>query len=296
MNTLRQKKLLIISVLISFSLACSLTGRESTPIVQNSDDAIATAVASTLAADQSGSPAEPSSTWTEAPPENAAPPEPNFNYLGVSFYFDNQLAANLTGGIKPSDYTAEASWWSTPEHREFLFNNWAVAGAFHQPVIRIYPVAEFKDMNENIAESLDALKASLAAQSPDGAGLFVPDMFNAGQLFQSNIRYLDFQNGSGARWLSQYGQAYFPIGFPYLFYTYQGFTTDGKYYISMVLPVNHPSLLNTSDVTMDDAFYNDIDNYTAEVRIQLDGQADSSFVPSLVLLDEIVQSMLVGEP
>lgn len=298
MQTNRPSVFILLLILIALSVACSLSGTETKPEVppeESSQDTIATAVAATLEANQ---PDDPMATVfpTVHPTVTASPPEPNFNYAGVSFYFNELLADNITAGITPSNYSAEASWWSTPEHREFLFNNWILADAFHKPAIRIYPVAEFAEMNENIGVRLDALKGVLAARSPDMAGMDVPDMFNAGQLFQSNIRFLDFQNGSGARWLSQYGQAYFPIGFPSLFYTFQGFTTDGQYYISVVLPVNHPSLPNTMDITMDDDFYNNIDSYTAGIRNQLDGQADSSFVPSLVLLDEMVQSLLVGNP
>jgi hypothetical protein len=169
-----------------------------------------------------------------------------------------------------------------------------LSDAFHVPAIRIYPVAEFKAINENVSVGLDELNSALQNQPLDGEGLFVSDMFNAGQLFQAQVRYLDFQNGSGARWLSQYGQALYGIGWPNLFYTYQGLTDDGMYYVSIILPVNHPSLPNPDDLTLDQAFYDNYENYAEETRNDLNNAADASFMPSLVLLDQIVETLFVG--
>lgn len=196
----------------------------------------------------------------------------------------------------PANLNQDNPFWNTPEHREYQFVNWALKKeGFHKPVLRIYRRADFEAVNPNMAERLSALQAALAAQPVDGAGLVVPDQFNAGQLFQSNLSYLEFQNGSGARWLSQYGQALFPIGFPSLFYTFQGFTTDGVYFISLILPIDHPVLPPAESVPLDDAFYNNYDNYASETRNLLNSQSDSSFMPSLELLDQLVESITVGE-
>jgi hypothetical protein len=123
----------------------------------------------------------------------------------------------------------------------------------------------------------------------------VADIFNAGQMFLSKVAYLQFQNGRGVRFLTQYGQAISPIGWPMMFYSFQGFTDDGVYYISAMLPVTHPSLPHPDDVTLDEAFMNNFETYRDELEIQLNGEQDSTFMPSLILLDEFVESLLVGE-
>ena len=287
-----------IILLITLSLACALTGGGETSLELSGEDSIATSVAATLAAVEASKPtdnpppaANPTMT-ADAPP----PPQPNFDYAGVSFYFSELLAENITAGITPGNYDENAPWWSTPEHREFQFNNWVLSDAFHTPLIRIYPVGEFRAINDNVGTSLDELQTVLENQPLDGTGLGVSDIFNAGQFFQSQVKYLDFQNGSGARWLSQYGQALFPVGWPYLFYTFQGFTNDGAYYISIIMPVNHPSMPNPDSVTLDDAFFENYETYIDGVRNQLEAESDASFMPSLVLLDQIVESLLVGNP
>jgi hypothetical protein len=298
---LKQNKIyLALALLIMVSLACSLTGepevKPEVPPDRSAEDSIATSVAETLAAAESESPAESSPPALEPTEEEVKPPlpEPNFNYAGVSFYFSELLAENLTAGVTPGTYDENSPWWSKPEHREYHFNKWVLSDGFHVPAIRVYPVIEFRAINENVSGGLDQLGTALEDQPLDGEGLLVSDMFNAGQLFQAQIKYLDFQNGSGARWLSQYGQAYYGIGWPYLFYTFQGLTEDEMYYVSIILPVTHPSLPDPDDITMDQAFYDNYEVYAEQIKNDLNNAADPSFMPSLVLLDQIVETLSVG--
>ena len=252
----------------------------------NSADTIATAVAATLEAGE----------VEESPPDTASGPETNFEYNGVEFYFNYLLADDITAGVDPGYYDEQAVFWSTPQHRVYKFNGWFLSDAFHDPAIRIYSVADFSAINENVSNALVALEGALAAQPLNSPDLRVADLFNAGQLYQSNLRPMDFQNGYGARWLSQYGQSYYPIGWPNLFYTFQGFTEDGLYYVSIIFPVTHPSLPDADTVTLDNAFYENIAPYTEGIQLQLEAESDNSFMPSLVLLDQLVASLLVGAP
>ena len=95
------------------------------------------------------------------------------------------------------------------------------------------------------------------------------------------------------RFITQYGQDASPIGWPHLFYAFQGFTDDGLYYISAIFPVNHPSLPLPDDVVMDDPFYDNFMNYLADTQMHLDLQDLDTFVPSMLLLDGVVESILV---
>lgn len=293
----RLKTILILLALAAVVGAC-LPGTD--PADDDSADTIATAVAATLEAGE-GSPPDtdappPSPTWTIHPTVTASAPETNFEYTGVKFYFNDLLADDITAGIDPGYYDAQDAYWSTPQHRVFKFNNWFLSNAFHDPAIRIYSVADFSAINENVSNALLALEGALTAQPLNSADLRVSDLFNAGQLYQSNPKAIRFQNGYGARWLSQYGQAYYPIGWPNLFYTFQGFTDDGAYYVSIILPVTHPSLPDADTVVMDDAFYENLASYMEGIQLQLEAESDNSFLPSLVLLDQLVASLLVGEP
>jgi hypothetical protein len=287
---------LTIPLLIALSLACSLTGEGEEPANEDAQAAIATSVAATVEAGQAAD--EPESPPSESEPEGqeaALLPEANQNCNGVSFYLDPALASGITADINPGMSESGAEWWNTPEHRECVLNDWALADTYHTPAIRVYSVADFEAINPNIGERLDGLQAALSARPVDGSGLGVVDFFNAAQFVKAKVAYLDFQNGSGARWLSQYGQAAYPVGWPHLFYTFQGFTADGAYFISAILPVTHPSLPLPDEVVMDDAFYNNFESYAADVSSQLNGEPDESFQPSLTLLDQLVESLTVGE-
>ena len=44
----------------------------------------------------------------------------------------------------------------------------------------------------------------------------------------SQVQYLDFKNGTGVRYLTQFDQGILPINNYELVYTYQGLTSDGK--------------------------------------------------------------------
>jgi hypothetical protein len=298
-NRAMTKKLVFVSVIclwLMVSLSCSLTGeRAANPEPSAEGDslaAVATSVAATLAAgeEQERQPSIPEPTATGEPLQ---PMAPTANLLGISFYFNPQLAESLSSKVVPAN-EGEAPWWAAPEYRQISFQGWIPAEGILEPTIRVFSTEEFSQINPNIGERLAALQASLEANGMERTGLAVPEIFNAGQFFQSNVRTLDFQNGSGARWLSQYGQAYFPIGFPRLFYTFQGFTEDGAYYLSVILPVAHTILPPADSVALDDAFFNNYESYSAENASLLEAQPDASFTPSLELLDQMVESIMVA--
>ena len=295
MKTNRFKIFLFFSILLSLSLACVLTGGETEPEpAAVSGDAIATAVAATQEAIQNED-LTPTDFPTVHPTVTASPVETNFDYAGVSFYFNDVLAADITAGVNPA-VIDENLWWSVPEHRKFVFNDWVLADAFLPARFTIYPVADFRDINPGVGDRLDALQIMLASKPEDGEGAVVGDIFNAGQMFMSNVEYLQFQNGEGVRFLTQYGQALSPIGLPMMFYTFQGFTDDGQYYISAMLPATHPSLPHPEQVTMDQAFVDNWETYVADLEVQLNGEPDNMFMPPLALLDAMFESMTVGEP
>lgn len=282
----RSHFLLIICLLLSLSMGCALTGEVAEPPAVEVDT-IATAVAETLAAEQAESPPAPA-TETEAD----SMPEPDIIFQGISFAYDPSLAESVNAENIPGE-GAENPYFGTPDHLRFTFNNFSLADAFQIPVIKIYSVEEFRAVNETAGESLDKLQAVIDSQPVDDEDIIVADLFGAAQYFRSLISYLTFQNGSGVRFITQYGQDASPIGWPNLFYAFQGFTDDGLYYVSAIFPVNHPSLPHPDDVVMDDPFYDNFMNYLADTQMHLDLQDLDTFVPSVLLLDEVVESILV---
>jgi hypothetical protein len=191
-------------------------------------------------------------------------------------------------------------WFAVPEHVDFTFYDYPLSDTFHNAHIAIYPVAEFLEVNPVAEETVAELEAFLARKpkDPDKVPLVLP-AFNAAQMITVQVEYLTFEDGSGVRFVSQYGQASWPINNSDLFYAYQGFTDDGLYLISAILPVSHPSLPADGDTFIGDeydAFINAFEAYLLDVESQLALESPTSFFPQLTDLDAMMESMQIESP
>ena len=81
-----------------------------------------------------------------------------------------------------------------------------------------------------------------------------------------------------------------------LIYTYQGLTSDGKYYVAAVLPVNHPGLPADGSVTGDEPpeFTSDFQTYLENVAGTLNPQSADTFTPDLTQLDAMMSSLEIN--
>ena len=88
-----------------------------------------------------------------------------------------------------------------------------------------------------------------------------------------------------------------PINNHDLFYTYQGLTSDGTYWVSAILPINNqilPSTAATLPAGMTpDQFISAYNSYLPDITGQLNSQTPASFTPSLTALDTLVASIVV---
>jgi hypothetical protein len=213
----------------------------------------------------------------------------------VSLSYDPSLATGLSGETLPAGEIMPGGLLE-PEHRQLSFQGYPLAGTFHEPRIIVYPAPEFEAVNEFAGQIMADLRQVLVDRpsAPEGALPFLP-MFNAGQVMHTQVAYLDFQNGSGVRYLTQYAQAYVVINSQDLFYTFQGLTGDGAYYVAALLPVGHPSLpADGSDYPGGfEAFMETYETYILETRQMLDAQGYASFQPDLSLLDGMIGSLEV---
>ncbi|MGB2897570.1 MAG: zinc ribbon domain-containing protein [Anaerolineales bacterium] len=229
-------------------------------------------------------------------PAEALEPDVCFNVLCFSYPEGEDYGAHPS--VLPAEL--EMEWWAIPEHDDFTFYDYPLSDTFHKAHIAIYEVAEFLEVNP-AAEEMVAELESFLAEKPDGPENvpFVLPIFNAGQLLTVQVEYLPFEGGSGVRFVSQYGQAVWPINNQDIFYAFQGLTDDGNYIISAVLPVTHPSLPVDGETFIGDeyeAFINAYDAYILEVESQLDFEDQESFFPELTALDEMLESLQIEVP
>ena len=120
---------------------------------------------------------------------------------------------------------------------------------------------------------------------------FLP-LMNLAQAMHANIQYLDFRNGQGLRYLTEFAQGIVPFNNYELIYTYQGLTADGKYYVAAVLPLNHPSLPADGKITGNEPleFTSDHAAYVANVVTTLTRDV-TLFNPDLTQLDAMMSSL-----
>lgn len=243
-------------------------------------------------------PAPPVDEGEENPPPLPTE-EPDVVYEGISF----SLNPIIAGGVFPTtisgqnmgeDYMPGDTY---PTHFEFTFDTYAVGDHFHTPRILVYPVDEYRAINPLASENFDILQQTLITRPGGGTTSSLPflPMWPAARIFSAKVEYFDFQNGSGIRYLTTFGQALYPVDNQNLFYTYQGITHDSRYYISAVLPVTNMGLPNDGSSQIDDwmAFENNWENYIADTLVWMEEQDIRTFFPSLDLLDEMMASFRI---
>lgn len=302
--------LLLASVMLIAALACNAPiGPAATeaptqsPAPTEEPSASATPAATAPAAVEPPTTTPQATTPVESTDSFAPPnaPAPNVDFQSIKFYRDNGLAATWACEIIPAEIpssdTQEA--WLLPSHFYFTFEGYPLSGTFHDPQIYVFPVRNFEDYNEAGLEVIAKLQQFLKDRpaSVSGSIPFLP-IFPAAQAMRAQVAYLNFQNGSGVRFLTQYGQAAKPINNHEMFYTFQGITLDGQYYVSVLMPISHPSLpADGSEIPGGDpsAFADNYTSYVRGIEQQLGDASASSFNPSLEMLDILVQSLSIKQ-
>jgi hypothetical protein len=158
--------------------------------------------------------------------------------------------------------------------------------------IFVYPVAGL-GVNETTGGVAGSLQTLLQSQQVGDRMPYLP-LYNAAQVMHTQVAYLDFKNGRGVRYLTQFDQAPLPINNYELHYTFQGLTSDGKYYVAAVLPVNLAGLPSDASVDLDNPpanFVEDFPRYLSDTVDMLSGQPASAFIPDLSGLDAMMSSL-----
>jgi hypothetical protein len=243
----------------------------------------------------------PTSTVAVTPTANG-----EMSGLGISFILPPGLGNGTENEIVPE--TSEFMVW--PDHRKLTLTNYPVQGTTFQPQILVFPVKEFAQMGKCPKSEINGLKHILTTQemlltqplpctSIADSLPFLPDE-HARQVFHAQEKFLSFRNGTGIRYVTQYSQAAFPyINNSDLFYTFQGLTKDGKYYVSLLLPLNFPGLAADygPESFNNPADWQNPEKFPDYLRTMVDtlNQGTNSFTPSLESLDTFAQSLLVGD-
>lgn len=225
-------------------------------------------------------------------------------YQGIQYEYDSALAESVWPERMPArEGTPDApEWLAWPEHVRFTFASAdgfgdispSSMGPFVHPQIMVFPAETFGTMSDFAQQEIEKLQVLLKTRpSASEDPLPLLPLINAAQVFHTQVEYLDFQNGSGVRYITQYSQDIFPILNQSIFYTFQGLTEDGSYYVVAAFPIDAEGLPDEPLIEDWAAFSAGYVDYLKETTGQLDALSAGQFEPHLDRLDAIVQSMVV---
>jgi hypothetical protein len=200
------------------------------------------------------------------------------------------LAARETGRKEPAiEHQPDSPPFmnGVPEHLRFSFDDDKLANSvvYRERQLLVYPLEAYRQIHEGderaqFDRQVGALQKLIAGGgSGNTSELLVLPPVAAGQLCAAGIRHISFDGGAGLRWVTRYAVTNTPTTNDTIFYTFQGITTDGKYYVSFFWPVSAKDLPESKDFPAS--------------RRYLDSLAPADFTPDLSRLDALVSSISI---
>lgn len=224
----------------------------------------------------------------QTPVENSGQdvPSVNVDVSGVAQDFTSQVVAAVDPG---SD---GPGWGVMPQHTLLMLQDYPTPDHLLKAQIFVIPIDDLR-ANEATNDVLESLVALLQSQQAVDSMPYLP-LYSAAQVMHIQVKHLVFKSGRGVRYLTQFDQAPLPINNYELHYTFQGLTSDGKYYVAAVLPVNQFDLPADASVDLDNPpakFVEDFPAYLSDTVNMLNGQPASAFTPDLSALDAMMESL-----
>ncbi len=254
-----------------------------------------------------GSPVESSAEVANEPtPTHIPVTAVHFEHNGLSFNYEPDLLGEAQFQEIPASSNQGMFEQPSPVHTWIGFvpsgmqrdisNHWMLAW---EPSITVYNLPDFGSFaqGDQFARERVTQFQALAGERPSTIKEQIPVIIpiNAGQIIRAQVKWLDFGNGVGVRFVTQYDQAANPINNEGLVYIFQGITTDGLHGVTAVFPLDAVGLPDSP--AMSEPEYTDfiehIDEAMTAVTQLLNSAPDEDFTPSLSQLDAMIQSITV---
>ena len=219
------------------------------------------------------------------------------SYNNVSFSIPLELNASASPSTSTEvEFPAiNPSGGPMAEHLVFQFTNFPIQGDAR---IMVFKASEYATYGPSFQDAVTALISGQDASVP------LPDSLLQGD-FYAQVKPVNFQNGHGVRYLNQVLMNIAPITNEDLFYYYQGITDDGAYFVSAFFHVNASflvadgkldSVTPPDGIAFDDSPSLDFPAYLSAVTQKLNDTPAENFTPSLLMLDQIIESITVTAP
>ncbi len=259
------------------------------------------------ASDAPAPPPTPSSTPTPTPTSVATPTPTagtNATCHEIAFYLDPALGTSFTCETVPADPGPMAP---APAMTRITLAGYPQSRTQWSERIYVISVDAWNTLDPVLINDkvsvLDGLLSASEPPPPYGTNGFtwkppmLPDVGGI-PVFFARYGVVPFVNGSGVRFLTELRFDAMSISNAGVIYTYQGLTSDGKYWVSAFLPITNTALVADDTVlpggyaTWDD-FMADYDTYVVDIAGFLSAQPPATFTPRIEALDALVGSFTV---
>jgi len=219
-----------------------------------------------------------------------------FEQDGIKLYFDSQLILDVDPPAESIPASSGSEMYDMAHPAYVHFNLY-----MEQAQVYVVPVQEYKtaaDFAPDIIADLHRLNDDINIFRDCVPELPLNEFFHVcdHQQFNSNLAKVEFQNGTGIRFVSVYGvQDMAPVENEHLVYVFQGFTNDGKYYIKAIVRLSHSQLPKIGDIPAE--VYAAADASIVEQYFdgfeQMLNQNEADFSPTLDWIDTFLGSLRV---
>lgn len=232
-------------------------------------------------------------------------------YAGVGFSYRPQAFGAVLPWIEAgTPYQADAAYFANvAPHIAFTFTrpNPVHPDQMFTGQLRVYRIADLEAYQEpsyrQVLEELRSLDtttlAAYASANPDYRAAHLPFMpvLNATQVIRAQPAALNVGAAAGIEYFTYFSQAAEPILEGQVFYTFQGITSDGLYYVSFSMPVETGLL--PADIPQDlnwDAFSARYPDYLQETFVAINSADPAAFTPAAGDLHAFIASLTVSAP
>jgi len=219
-------------------------------------------------------------------------------------HFDPQgLAAKVHGEARPAiplPSEPEPGFGAEPANVRFRFGDKLsdyVTSA--EPQLVVYPAPEFRALfvkaGQRKGNPIDVLRAQLKKGSASAKEeIPILPVADAVQVLKARVKVLTFHGGKGFAFVTSYAQDQVPVANDALFYTFQGLTDDGRYWVAFYYPLTAsvlPKTVQDSPEAKDyAAFEKRFDAYLKKTARSLE-DPKTVYKPDLEKLDALVRSI-----
>jgi hypothetical protein len=242
----------------------------------------------------------------------------------ISLAYNPALAPSVETGTVPAVPVSDQIMFaeSHPEYAQIYFMGFKDGWVYDLPIyaenrvaqVMVFRVADFPGYGDDSQQGFVNQSQALARLLQSGVEAdrcaeplmdyeselpFLP-WTNAKQAFCAQPKVVEFAGGKGIRYLAHYAQDPSPALDSQIFYTFQGISDDGQFYVSAFFPVQ-TGIFPTQPPACPqcgDPNYNPFVEWAATLKeqlSQLNAQAEDDFSPSLLMLDELVESITISQ-